>query len=67
MLAMSRFVLRHKRAVVTFWLVILVAGAVASARLSSRLSGEFALPGAASYQAGQQILARYVNGCNGYP
>jgi len=67
MLAMSRFVLRHKRAVVTFWLVILVAGAVASARLSSRLSGEFALPGAASYQAGQQILARYGNGGNGYP
>jgi putative drug exporter of the RND superfamily len=67
MLAMSRFVLGHKRAVVAFWLVILVAGAVASARLSSRLSGEFALPGAASYQAGQQILARYGNGGNGYP
>jgi RND superfamily putative drug exporter len=67
MLAMSRFVLRHKGAVVVFWLVVLVAGGAASAKLSSRLSPQFALPGAASYQANQQILRLYGNGGNGYP
>ena len=53
MLAVSRFVLRHR-------LAVLVAGGAASAKLSSRLSGQFALPGTASYQANQQILRLYV-------
>lgn len=59
MLAVSRFVLCHKLAVVVFWLAVLVAGAAAAAKLSSRLSAQFALPGAASYQANQQILRLY--------
>ena len=67
MLALSRFVLRHKGAVLVFWLVVLVAGGAASAKLSSRLSPSFALPGAPSYQAGQQILRLYGNGGNGNP
>ena len=67
MLALSRFVLRHKGAVLVFWLVVLVAGGAASAKLSSRLSPSFALPGAASYQANQQILRLYGNGGNGDP
>jgi RND superfamily putative drug exporter len=54
--AVSRFVLRHKLGVAVFWLAVLAAGAVTSAKLSSRLSAQFALPGAASYQASQQIL-----------
>jgi putative drug exporter of the RND superfamily len=66
-LAISRFVLRHKGAVVMFWLAVLVAGGAASAKLSSRLSPQFALPGAASYQANQQILRLYGNGGNGNP
>jgi putative drug exporter of the RND superfamily len=66
-LAISRFVLRHKGAVVAFWLAVLVAGGAASAKLSSRLSPEFALPGAASYQANQQILRLYGNGGSGNP
>ena len=52
MLALSRFVQRHKLAVAVFWLAVLSAGAVASAKLSGRLSAQFALPGAASYQPG---------------
>jgi putative drug exporter of the RND superfamily len=67
MLAVSRFVLRHKLAVVVFWLVVLVVGGFASAKLSSRLSGQFALPGATSFQADQQILRLYGNGGGGYP
>jgi RND superfamily putative drug exporter len=67
MLAVSRFVLRHRLAVGVFWLVVLVAGGAASATLGSRLSGQFALPGAASYQANQRILRLYGNGGGGYP
>src|SRR6266581_3500971 len=64
MAGLSRFVLRHKLAVAVFWLAV---GVVASARLSGRLSAQFALPGAASYQADQQILREYGNGGPGYP
>jgi uncharacterized membrane protein YdfJ with MMPL/SSD domain len=45
---MSGFVLRHKLAVVVFWLAVLAAGGVASAKLSSRLSAQFALPASAA-------------------
>ena len=67
MLAISRFVLRHKAAVAVFWLAVLVADGAASAKLSSRLSPQFALPGAASHRANQQILRLYGNGGNGNP
>jgi RND superfamily putative drug exporter len=67
MLGLSRFVLRHKGAVLVFWLVVLMAGGVASAKLSGRLSPSFALPGAPGYQANQQILRLYGNGGNGNP
>jgi RND superfamily putative drug exporter len=67
MLAVSRFVLRHKLAVVAFWAAVLAAGVFASAHLSSRLSGQFALPGAPSWRTNQQILQTYGNGGNGYP
>jgi RND superfamily putative drug exporter len=67
MLAISRFVLGHKLAVVAFWIVVLAAGLVASGHLSSRLSGQFAMPTAPSYRANQQILRLYGNGGDGYP
>jgi len=67
MLAVSRFVLRHKLAVVGFWIAVLAGGVFASAHLSGRLSGQFALPSAPSYQANQQILRIYGNGGDGYP
>ena len=67
MLGLSRFVLGHRRAVALFWLAVLLSGGVAAAGLSSRLSGEFALPGAASWRANQQILREYGTGGNGYP
>src|SRR6266700_3593835 len=66
-LAVSRFVLRHKLLVVALWLAVLAAGAVASGGLSSRLSQQVALPGAAGYEANQQILRLYGNGGPGYP
>ena len=67
MLAVSRFVLRHKLAVVAFWIVVLAGGVFASSHLRGRLSGQFALPSAPSYKANQQILRIYGNGGDGYP
>src|SRR5215471_12060840 len=67
MVAVSRFVLRHKLVVVAFWLVVLAAGATASGGLSSRLSQQVSLPGSAGYRANQQILRLYGNGGPGYP
>jgi len=67
MRALSGFVLRHRLAVAAFWIAVLAAGSVASAHLSGRLSGQFALPSAPSYRANQEILRLYGNGGDGYP
>src|SRR5215472_11487986 len=67
MLAVSRFVLRHKLLVAGFWLAVLAAGVFASAHLGPRLSQQVTIPGAAGYQANQQILRLYGNGGPGYP
>jgi RND superfamily putative drug exporter len=67
MLGLTRFVLRHKLMVAVFWLLVLVAGVAASAKVSSRLSGQFAITGAASFKANTQIQHLYGNGGAGYP
>lgn len=67
MLGLSRFVLRHKLVVAGFWLLLLLAGLAASGKLSTRLSGQFAITGAASYQANLRIAQLYGNGGAGYP
>src|SRR5690349_15549230 len=67
MAGLSRFVLRHKVVVAVFWLAVLAVGVFDAERLSGRLSDQFALPGAASYQADQQIVRDYGNGGPGYP
>jgi putative drug exporter of the RND superfamily len=49
------------------WLVLFIAGAVAASQVSGRLSTQFDVPGAASYQANLDILRTYGNGAQGYP
>jgi RND superfamily putative drug exporter len=66
MSAVARFVLRHRLAVMVFWLSVLAAGFAASSALSSRLSQQVALPGVASYRANQEIHRLYGNGGDGY-
>ncbi|WP_426504469.1 MMPL family transporter [Dactylosporangium sp. McL0621] len=63
----SRFVLRHRTAIVLAWLVLLVAGGAAAAQLSDRLSHDFAFPGTAADRANHAILAAYGNGATTYP
>jgi len=59
---LSRFVLRHRLAVGLLWLVVLAAGMVAAGKVPDRLSTEFSLPGAKSYEADKAILRTYGNG-----
>ncbi|MDQ3866049.1 MAG: MMPL family transporter [Actinomycetota bacterium] len=64
---LARFVLRHKRAVVGFWLVLLVAGIAGAGRVGNRLSTDFALPGEPGYETATRIDRIYGNGASGPP
>ena len=45
MTPLTAFVLRHRRWIVGFWLLALVAGGVAAGKVPQRLSTDFSLPG----------------------
>lgn len=62
MLRLSRFVLRHKVAVVLFWLAVLVVGGAASSRVPDRLARDFSFPGQPGYEGNIAILRTYGNG-----
>ena len=47
----TRFALRFRRSVLVVWLVLLIAGGVASTRLSPLLSNTFGVPGTDSARA----------------
>ena len=57
MLRWTRFVLRHRRAVLLLWLAALLGGGYASTRLSPLLSNTFAVPGTDSEQV-RNVLER---------
>jgi RND superfamily putative drug exporter len=59
---MAGFVLRHRRLVVVFWLVMFVAGGMAAGRVSKRLSFDFSLPGQPGYETASRIIHTYGNG-----
>jgi len=56
------FVLRHRRAVIIFWLVVLVAGGMASGKVQKRLVVDFSLPGQPGYETAVRIQHIYGNG-----
>ncbi|HZT16245.1 MAG TPA: MMPL family transporter [Gaiellaceae bacterium] len=58
MAAWTRFVLRHRFAVLASWAVVLVLGGIAATRLSPFLSNTFAIPGTESERA-RTILQRH--------
>ncbi|MFE2134156.1 MMPL family transporter, partial [Streptomyces sp. NPDC059466] len=53
----AHFMLRHRRWVLGFWLVVLLAGGTAAGRLPDRLSSDFSLPGQEGSET-QAALAR---------
>jgi putative drug exporter of the RND superfamily len=56
------FVLRHRKAVVIFWLVMLVVGGMASGQVQKRLKVDFSLPGQPGYETALRIQHIYGNG-----
>jgi putative drug exporter of the RND superfamily len=64
---LSRFLLRHRLAVGLLWLAVLAVGVATAGTVSGRLSTDFSLPGAKSYEATQAILRTYGNGARTAP
>jgi hypothetical protein len=52
---LAALVLRHRRALIAFWLVILVVGAASARQVPKRLSISFSLPGQPGYETAQQV------------
>src|SRR5262245_8573009 len=64
---LARLVLRHRKAVVAVWFVLLLAGAAAAPRVADRLSFDFALPGEPGYETAKDIIKTYGNGAEQAP
>ena len=67
MRAWAEFVLRHRRWVMVFWLVVMVAGGVTSSRTSDRMTIDFSLPGQPGTEASDLIVKTVGNGGNPQP
>jgi len=59
---LAGFVLRHRRAVVVLWVVLMVAGGMSAGKVSKRLSFDFSLPGQPGYETAAKIIHTYGNG-----
>lgn len=60
--SISRFVLKHKAMVATFWLVVTIAAVALMSPALGALSEDFAMPGTESTDANEMILRTYGNG-----
>ena len=67
MTRLADFVLRHRRLVIAFWLLLLVAGGAGAGQLSHRLKVDFSLPGQPGYETSKTILRDYGNGAQSPP
>lgn len=54
--------LRHRRAVGAFWVVVALLGAWSASSIDEHLSRSFDAPGQPAYEANEEIVARYGNG-----
>src|SRR3954454_1317970 len=59
---LADFVLHHRRWVLMFWGVVLVAGIALSSKTTSRLTVDFSLPGQPGTETAHQIKALLGNG-----
>jgi putative drug exporter of the RND superfamily len=64
---LARFLLRHRKVVGLFWLVVAVVGIALVGPIAGRLTSSEALPGLPSYQAGLDITHIYGNGGDNTP
>ena len=59
MQGLSRFVLRHKRLVVAFWLIVLLGGVPNLQRATNALSQQFSVPGREGFETNIALFRRY--------
>jgi RND superfamily putative drug exporter len=59
---LTAFVLRHRRWIIGFWLIMIIAGGAAAGQVSQRLTTDFSLPGQPGYETAQKITRAYGNG-----
>src|SRR5215218_6800235 len=67
MVRLTEFVLRHRRLVMLFWLLMFFVGIFAAGKTSERLTIDFSLPGQPGYETEKQILDIYDNGGSNPP
>jgi len=63
----ANFVLRHRKWVVSFWLVIMAAGIGVSSTVSDRMTIDFSLPGQPGTDTAHKIIKTFHNGGNTQP
>jgi RND superfamily putative drug exporter len=63
--AWTRFVLRHRRAILAAWIAVFLAGGFASSKLSAILSNSFAVPGTDSEQVRNVLQDRFGDRSDG--
>jgi RND superfamily putative drug exporter len=62
MTRIADFSLRHRRLVLVFWTILLIAGGALAGRTTHALSYDFSLPGQPGYETAAQIARTYGNG-----
>jgi putative drug exporter of the RND superfamily len=63
----AEFVLRHRKWVVGFWLVVMVCGGAVAGKTTERLTIDFSLPGQPGTRAADKIVAAFHNGAQTTP
>jgi RND superfamily putative drug exporter len=58
----TRFVIAHRRLVISTWIVLAIFGAFASSKVSDRYSQDFSIPGHSAYEANQRAFKRFGTG-----
>src|SRR3954463_10317156 len=58
----AEFLLRHRRLVMLFWLLVIIVGAGVSSTVNNRLTVDFSLPGQPGTEAAHKIKALFGNG-----
>ncbi|HEY4427148.1 MAG TPA: MMPL family transporter [Solirubrobacteraceae bacterium] len=59
---LGRWVLAHRRLVITLWAVAFIAGGYGASHVSKRLSFDFSLPGQPGYETAKKVSHLYGNG-----
>jgi RND superfamily putative drug exporter len=63
----TRWILRHKALVATFWILLTIVGFYGSSKVTDRLDSEIVMPSSPAYQVNQEIADRFGSGGESTP